>query len=402
VVEAFDISALRALGPPCSTSCEELNMPAIPGSNNEARPRFEFYPAGSPTLRSVEVDPIPFTIGRGEGTELQLNSTSVSREHARVVRSAAGYRIRDLGSTNGTTINGEPITEARLNDGDSVRIADIELTFVCSALGRIHRMATQPLARSRQQSPSQAIADEIANTRALGETLLWQSIPLERASIVEFPSGREQAAIVSIGEPLAAQLDKVDTQDRQSTAARLHELGWRIAALGHANLSAPGSSLLLHVGWRANFDGRLFDALAEAADCAPAGISLGVVVPWEWATDSPASLKLCAELNAKGALVAFDQFKGGSKCVEAMEIAAPDYLVIDAAVARGVATEQRRLQRLKVVRASCDDAGIRVVLPADLPTEDYDRCFQLGFNLLVQPTPAAARAERPALAAELV
>ena len=102
---------------------------------NDDRPRFEYYPANSPTLRTVYVEKLPFTIGRGEGTGLQINSTSVSREHAVLSKTSTGYQLKDLQSTNGTAINGEQVTEADLHDGDSIGIADVKLTFICSSMG---------------------------------------------------------------------------------------------------------------------------------------------------------------------------------------------------------------------------------------------------------------------------
>jgi len=79
--------------------------------------------------------PIPLerdevTIGRALEADVRLNDTRASRLHARISthRDAHSggdcYRITDLGSTNGTTVNGEIINEAILNDGDKIVIGD--------------------------------------------------------------------------------------------------------------------------------------------------------------------------------------------------------------------------------------------------------------------------------------
>lgn len=79
--------------------------------------------------------PIPLerdavTIGRAIEADVRLNDSRASRLHARITSeldpktNATIYRITDLGSTNGTLVNGELITDASLNDGDKIIIGD--------------------------------------------------------------------------------------------------------------------------------------------------------------------------------------------------------------------------------------------------------------------------------------
>jgi hypothetical protein len=69
-------------------------------------------------------------IGRLAGTAVTLPDATVSRRHAEVDRSAAGVRVRDLGSANGTYVNGVRLQGAReLNDGDEVRVGAVILRF---------------------------------------------------------------------------------------------------------------------------------------------------------------------------------------------------------------------------------------------------------------------------------
>lgn len=68
-------------------------------------------------------------IGRGVGADLQLTDPGVSRRHAEIRLAGAGPMLNDLQSTNGTKLNGTPVTTAALIDGDEVRLGDAVLVY---------------------------------------------------------------------------------------------------------------------------------------------------------------------------------------------------------------------------------------------------------------------------------
>jgi FhaA, N-terminal domain/FHA domain len=76
----------------------------------------------------LPVDHFPFAIGRMEGNDLVLPDPHVSRNHAQIEQHNGHYRLRDLSSRNGTHLNGQPIAEAELNDGDQLAIGVFEAT----------------------------------------------------------------------------------------------------------------------------------------------------------------------------------------------------------------------------------------------------------------------------------
>ncbi len=73
-----------------------------------------------------------FVIGRGEDCDIVLPDRQVSRHHFRVVRDDDGYNVEDLGSKNGTYINGTAVRgSVQLQDGDEIQVAlSVRLLFV--------------------------------------------------------------------------------------------------------------------------------------------------------------------------------------------------------------------------------------------------------------------------------
>ncbi len=120
----------------------------------------EYQPADGVGLQRVPLDTVPFLIGRGDEVGLQLDSARVSREHAAIVREAGRYRVEDLGSTNGTFVNGQRIERAVLHDGDLLMVADVALSFSHSPAGGLRDTVTQVLA-ARQGAAKEATLPEI-------------------------------------------------------------------------------------------------------------------------------------------------------------------------------------------------------------------------------------------------
>ena len=61
-------------------------------------------------------------VGRGPGVDRAFDDPAMSRQHAAIEFSGNGFRLRDLGSTNGTLLNGTTVQSAELRDGDRFEI----------------------------------------------------------------------------------------------------------------------------------------------------------------------------------------------------------------------------------------------------------------------------------------
>jgi pSer/pThr/pTyr-binding forkhead associated (FHA) protein len=75
------------------------------------------------------------TIGRGPDNAIIINNPSVSARHAQLQLADETYRLKDLGSTNGTHVNGKPVTETLLRFDDRIRFGAIEARYESDASG---------------------------------------------------------------------------------------------------------------------------------------------------------------------------------------------------------------------------------------------------------------------------
>lgn len=89
----------------------------------------------------IRLDGTTVTLGRGVSNAIQLHDTEISREHAEFRRRGEAFIIRDLGSSNGTFVNGEPVTEHELKSGDQLQLGRTVLLYTGVTEGRIEDLA---------------------------------------------------------------------------------------------------------------------------------------------------------------------------------------------------------------------------------------------------------------------
>ena len=75
------------------------------------------------------------TVGRSPDNAIVIDNPSVSARHAQLQLVGETYRLKDLGSTNGTQVNGKPVTETLLSFDDRVRFGAAEARFESDASG---------------------------------------------------------------------------------------------------------------------------------------------------------------------------------------------------------------------------------------------------------------------------
>ncbi|GIV90851.1 MAG: hypothetical protein KatS3mg055_3369 [Chloroflexus sp.] len=81
------------------------------------------------TSQALPIATTMVSIGRGLDNDIILEDTRVSRKHAQLRYRQRRFWLTDLGSTNGTFVNGERIAERALRDGDVISLGGLELIF---------------------------------------------------------------------------------------------------------------------------------------------------------------------------------------------------------------------------------------------------------------------------------
>ncbi len=85
---------------------------------------------GTAGRRMHDIGEETITVGRSPESNIFLDDVTVSRKHAEIARGERGYRIRDVGSLNGTYVNRVRVDAVDLRNGDEIQIGKYRFKFV--------------------------------------------------------------------------------------------------------------------------------------------------------------------------------------------------------------------------------------------------------------------------------
>ena len=116
------------------TICDRVMAPAAGKGEKDGRAIMLVIIAGGELDfgRHFVLEKDEVTVGRGSGNDVRIHDGKISKEHCAlsIVRGRSGVErigIRDLGTTNGTYVNGEPVSQATLKAGDKIQVGDTVL-----------------------------------------------------------------------------------------------------------------------------------------------------------------------------------------------------------------------------------------------------------------------------------
>lgn len=126
---------------------------------------------GESGRRSFSIARDVSVVGRREDCDFRIPLGEISRKHCRLIRDGENLRVEDLGSSNGTFVNGERVQEAVLQPGDTLQMGSV--VFVVQIDGvptedEMHPVAPTRLEPAAQEDqPSGTLGGEIASTESL-------------------------------------------------------------------------------------------------------------------------------------------------------------------------------------------------------------------------------------------
>lgn len=191
-------------------------------------------PAGAEVVPLVQDE---VTLGKDDRNSVRLEfDASVSRLHAVLVRYPSGWTLRDVGSRNGTFVNGSRVAgEHVLRSGDEIRLGAVRLVF---------------RADRAEQTATDATFDLPELTRREREVLLALCRPILGGEMFTEPATRREIARElgvsedAIKQHLARLFDKFDIHEPERRRVRLANEAIRRAAVTVRDLDRPSGPRL--------------------------------------------------------------------------------------------------------------------------------------------------------------
>ncbi len=104
----------------------------LPGRPRLAPVHAGSLPHGAAVLTEVLLPAGSLVVGRADDADVRLDDPTVSPRHALLeVDPDGAVRVRDLGALNGLTVDGVPVAEAQLHDGNRLDLGEAQLVFRC-------------------------------------------------------------------------------------------------------------------------------------------------------------------------------------------------------------------------------------------------------------------------------
>ncbi len=220
---------------------------------------------GKETGRQFDFDQVEVFIGRTPECDVILYESGVSRKHARIFVEANAFFIEDLGSSNGTRVNGATVQRQVLNDGDAITLGPVVFNFKGGSIDqdvtgdeleqpedggahtRVVSMAELKKARKRVVASSPADASN-SDLEAIAARHTSQMAPVKPART----SNPKAAAPLARAKPAAVAREDDETAAPRAPLARskpVEKAGGQITAAERARLRRQGTSGSARLWW---------------------------------------------------------------------------------------------------------------------------------------------------------
>ncbi|WP_417732640.1 EAL domain-containing protein [Rosistilla oblonga] len=341
--------------------------------------------------RYIPVEEEPFVVGRKPNVNLTLGYNTVSSAHASLWTEEGQLWLQDLGSTNGTFVNGQRISQP-------VRLGEEDLVHFAEALFRIRR---QSIGASTSGTIPQNVCDQ-ALALVQFDRLMSERLVVPHFQPIVRMSDNEMLGFEILGRGRVFGLESVGAMFEAASQLNLEVdlsqmLRWEGVRVGRSLPQCPVLFVNTHPAELAN-DG-LETSLELLRDMA--GSTRLVLEIHESAVTNPELLcQLQAKLQALGIGLAYDDFGSGQARLSELVQARPEFVKFDMSLIRDIDTaspeRQRMLEALvKMVR----DLDIQALAEGIESKAEAEFCMKVGFDLAQgfyygRPVPIEAATDR--------
>ncbi len=353
-------------------------------------PWLEHFPAkGGPPEKTI-LDKSPFIIGRGESADLQVVSHGVSREHASVACEGRATRIRDLGSTNGTFVNGQRVKEADLHDGDMVQVANVEFAFYCGKSQGRQATVTQVLSLDGDADPDadggagrgDPVGDLRRAVRRLHETLVSGCVHGRLKPIVTLRQG-QLAGYQTCDEdvpPPGPESNPLLPAIPGRVAARLRHLR-RMRGIEQAAAMPGECFIFVHVQPVEVAPGRLLELAGMYCELLPDPSRLVIAVPCSAAREAAPALAPGGPLRELGVAVALAELGGRDANTALLAEVRPDFVRIAASLVHGAPGNSLNARAAQALLAAIGESGAKPIAAGISNPSQRAACLEAGCEL---------------------
>lgn len=324
------------------------------------------------STRLVNINTSPFRIGRLPDLSLSLSNTSVSKQHAELIVEDGRLTVRDLGSTNGTFVNGD-----RIHVPTSLRADD--LLQLASVVFRVGHQAHDPCDRTISENAAnlaQALCqfDYLMSHRSVVPHF-QPIVRLHDRQTIGFEAlGRSSLAGFEEPRLMFAAAEKLDQECALSEMLLSEAVRVGVALPGHPNLfvNTHPSEVVTP---------RLIESVKQLR-VNHATQRLTLEIHEAAATDLRILVEFGKLLHDLGIQFAFDDFGSGHARLLELTETSPDYVKFDIALVRGIdRASSRRQQTLGALVRIVSELGISTLSEGIETLGEAETCRQLGFDL---------------------
>ncbi len=357
--------------------------------------------AGPASGQEFALEGDELVIGRSADNPVSIPDTSVSRKHALVRKTAEGWAVSDLGSGNGTMLNGEAIAdETQLNEGDVITLGDTELRFS----GGVDAAAGESTAEMPTGGRARPPVRTARNGGGAIERSTGRGRPVRTSRMAEDPEEakkkRRKVVLIAGGSlvvimALAVGWKAID--NKRQAAARVAMLAGKEHQSMMADLFKEAKSLVRQGKW-VEAKAKLEEMVAEDAEYEPRQVENYMKI----ADAEIPNQGLLAEANeaiGKGELAkAFNALAKVKTTTQEVAVRtakdALDAKVVEKlAEARGLLAFASDLQKMEQLKALCED--ILVARAEDREASELKKQAETAIYRIKNPTIAPPPPDTP-------